>query len=138
MSSIFDRSEAIENPYIYPGFRAYLAQLAEAGGRILQLNRIGAITVVTAFRNIGEFETVLWDDRLPDWRETGVLVSRWTTLEVAEAFHFAYTRRIYATDFGGELRYFAKVLGPVAKTCVEEITSDNDLHLFEGKGPGAQ
>jgi hypothetical protein len=131
----FDRSDPTGNPYIYPGLKDYLARVEATHGSILQLNRIGALTVVTAYRSLGEFETVLWDDRLPGWRDIGVLVSHWTTLEVSDAFHFAYTRRIYASVFGGELRDRAKYMAAAAREAMSEITRDEDLHLFEDKDP---
>ena len=114
-----------------PGFDHYKAELeATPPGRILQLNTIGALTIVTAYRGLGDFETVLWDSRLPKYRDVGVLVSYWETLEVSEAFHHAYTKRIYASVFGAEVRERAKWLGKAAKECVSEITLDSDLHLF--------
>jgi hypothetical protein len=136
--SDFDRSETMPDPYRYPGVKDYVARVQSTGGRILQLNNIGALTVVTAYRSLGEFETVLWDIRLPNWRDIGILVSTWTTLEVAEAFHFAYTRRIYASAFGGELRKLAKIMARAAREATAEITVDEDLHLFEDEDPWNQ
>jgi hypothetical protein len=136
--SDFDRSEPVADPYRYPSLKDYVARVQNTHGSILQLNRIGALTVVTAYRSLGEFETVLWDSRLPNWRDIGILVSHWSTLEVAEAFHFAYTRRIYASVFGGELRKMAAYMAKPAREAMSEITIDEDLHLFEDEDPWNQ
>jgi hypothetical protein len=111
----------------HPPFGAYKERLEADGGRILQLNRVGALTVVTGYRGLGQFECVHWDDRHPDHRHEGVVVSYWETLQTAEAFHFAYLKKVLAGPWGKELRERGKYMADAAKEAYAELKSDKEL-----------
>lgn len=83
---------------------AYLMNTLVGKGHLLQMNRIGAITAVTAELNRGEFQTVIWDWRAQQDPDIGWIVAGFKALELAEGFHFALTQSLYRGEFGSTLR----------------------------------
>jgi hypothetical protein len=83
---------------------AYLMNMLVGKGHLLQMNRIGAITAVTAEVNRGEFQTVIWDWRAQQDPDVGWIVAEFKALELAEGFHFALTQSLYHGEFGSMLR----------------------------------
>lgn len=83
---------------------AYLMNTLVGKGHLLQMNRIGAITAVTAELNRGEFQTVIWDWRAQQDPDVGWIVAEFKALELAEGFHFALTQSLYHGEFGNTLR----------------------------------
>jgi hypothetical protein len=67
---------------------------------LLQMNRIGAITAVTAELNRRAFQTVIWDWRAQQDPDVGWIDAGFKALELAEGFHFALTLPLYHGDFG--------------------------------------
>lgn len=87
---------------------AYLRQVLETGGSILQLNTIGPHTMVTAYRNLGVFECYLWDNRDPETRDVGDLLEAPQTMESASGIHYAFSQALWRSPAGGETRKRAK------------------------------
>lgn len=83
---------------------AYIMNTLVGNGHLLQMNRIGAITVVTAELNLGAYQTVIWDWRAQQDPDVGWIVAEFGTLEPAEGFHAALTDSLYHGEFGSSLR----------------------------------
>ncbi len=83
---------------------AYIMNTLVGKGHLLQMNRIGAITAVTAELNAGAFQTVVWDWRAQQDPDVGWIVAEFETLEPAEGFHFALTESLYHGEFGSSMR----------------------------------
>lgn len=82
----------------------HLKNIDEGEGGLLQLNRIGALTIITEFLGPGRFRTVVWDIRHPDGADRGWVIAKLETLEGAEGFHFALSWSLYQEDFGSAVR----------------------------------
>jgi hypothetical protein len=67
---------------------AYVMNTLVGQGHLLQMNRIGAITAVTADLKPGEFQTVIWDWRAQQDPDVGLSVAEFRTVERAEGFAF--------------------------------------------------
>jgi hypothetical protein len=83
---------------------AYIMNTLLGDGHLLQMNRIGAIVVVTAYMKLGDFQTVIWDWRAQQDPDVGWIIAELNNLEAAEGFHFALTQSLYNGEFGSALR----------------------------------
>ena len=85
---------------------AYLLEVLNTGGDILQSNRIGAVTLVTSYRELGHFESVCWNTAGPDpgRRDLGERILTHETLECANGFHYALAERLWAGPRGERTR----------------------------------
>lgn len=101
-------------------------QLAACHGSVLQLNGIGALTVATVYWGLGNFETITWDARLPDF-DIGTSVARWPTLEYSEAYHYAFTTLAWASAFGGAARERAQWLDDEVREDFARIPDDWEI-----------
>lgn len=99
----------------------YIDLVKAERGAIMHSNRIGALTVITAFRSLGNFETVLWDGRHPDSRGIGERVALQRTLQSADAFHYGYAKLLWESPFGGEPRERVRWFGDEIAELVSEI-----------------
>lgn len=103
-----------------PRLDEYMRQIQNTGGKILQLNRVGVITIATGYRGLGLFEAVAWDDR-NGHNPAGELVSYWDTLETAEGFHHALLALIWKGGYGNTMRLRAREYRVVAKEYYDEL-----------------
>lgn len=83
---------------------AYSMNTLVGQGHLLQMNRIGAITAVTAELKPNEFQTATWDWRAQQDPDVGWIVAEFKTLERAEGFHFALIQSLYHGEFGSSVR----------------------------------
>lgn len=120
-------TEEVNNKPAIRSLNEYQAVVQYTGGEILQKNRVGALTIVLGYRGLGHFETIMWDDRHPDFRDKGELITYDRTLESAEAFYFAYLLEIVASPFGQRTRERGKSWRKAAKEAMGEIKSDEVL-----------
>jgi hypothetical protein len=83
---------------------AYLMNTLVGQGHLLQMNRIGAITALTAELTPGKCQVVIWDWRAQQDPDVGWIVAEFKTVEKAEGFHLALIQSLYHGEFGSTLR----------------------------------
>ena len=82
----------------------YLKEVLDSGGNILQLDTIGALTLITTYRGLGAFECVIWSDVDYRRRNDGQVLSRQGTLEMAKGFHHALSEFLWYGPWGEATR----------------------------------
>lgn len=110
-----------ERGMTYPPLKEYMADVAAtAPGHVLQLNRVGTVTLATVYRGLGDFETIKWDER--EFHDgPGELVSFWETLEIAEGFHHALLELLWKSRYGKVMRARTKDMMPAAKEAFAQL-----------------
>lgn len=83
---------------------AYLMNTLVGQNHLLQMNRIGAITALTAELSPGKFQVVIRDWRAQQDPDVGWIVAEFNTVEKAEGFHLALIQSLYHGEFGSALR----------------------------------
>jgi hypothetical protein len=83
---------------------AYLMKTLVGQNHLLQMNRIGAITALTAELSPDKFQVVIWDWRAQQDPDVGWIVAELNTVENAEGFHLALIQSLYHGEFGSTLR----------------------------------
>ena len=86
--------------------RDYVREVLDTFGDILQANIIGSVTLITAYRDLGNFECVRWDRSGADFdkRDEGELIASHETLESANGFHYAIAQAHWAGPWGTSTR----------------------------------